>query len=681
MRKLLSSFLLAVLPLLAVAQGWPSQYGGVMLQGFYWNSFNDTRWATLTNQADELASFYDLIWVPQSGRAANATGSMGYDPLYYFNHNSAFGTDAQLRTMISTFKEKNLGVIADVVINHRANVSNWVDFPKETYKGVDYQMVSTDIVKDDDGGKTLTWATSNGYSLSDNNDEGEGWDGMRDLDHKSANVQKSINAYCDFLLNDLGYTGFRYDVAKGFGADKLALYNKNSGVQFSVAEYWDGGASTLVSFLNRARIDNVRYTGTFDFNFRYAVRDAVNNTNGWKNLTVPTLVSNSTYRRYAVTFVENHDTENRIDGNNQDPIKKDTLAANAFLLSMPGTPCVFLTHWKPYKNEIKSMIMARKTAGVNNESMATKFTNSTSYNYSVFRTMGAKCSLYCIVGPDAQKADPTTLSGWDGVQVARGHRYRLFLSASAETAFVDKWTGDYTEPFDVTATAVSATSGAQLVYTLDGSTPTASSTKLASGGKIHIDGTTTLKVGLLAGGTVKGVITNTYTFINDDKTKITVYVNADAVNWTKVNFWSWGGDGTHAPEAGGWPGDAVTTTTTIKGKKWFSKSYWMSGKSDYVDLVFSTGTGSPQTVDVTGTNADAYYEILTDTEGGKNLVNDVTADYSDGVQAVKTVDENAPVNVYTVDGRLVKQNVLPGEAVNGLDRGLYIVGNKKVIVR
>ncbi len=681
MKKLLSSFLLALMPLLALAQGWPEKYDGVMLQGFYWNSFNDTRWATLERQADEISQFFDLIWIPQSGRAANATSSMGYDPLYYFNQNSAFGTEAQLRSLINTYKSKGTGMIADVVINHRANVSNWVDFPAENYKGVNYQMKSTDICRDDDGGKALTWAKSNGYELSVNNDEGEDWDGMRDLDHMSENVQECVNAYCDYLIKDLGYTGFRYDVAKGFGADKLALYNKNCGVQYSVAEYWDGNAGTLTTFLNRARIDNVRYTATFDFNFRYAVRDATNNANGWKNLSVPALVSSSNTRRYAVTFVENHDTESRIDGNQQDPIRRDTLAANAFMMSMPGTPCVFLTHWKPYKNEIKSMIAIRKAAGLHSECTVTKYTNSTSYNYAVFRSLGTKATLFCVVGPDAQKADVSTLSGFDGVEVMKGHRFRLFLAPNAETVILDRWTGDYTEPFDVTVKAVSATTGAQIVYTTDGSEPTASSTKVANGGKIHIDATTTLKVGLLTGGTVKSVTTNTYTFTNENKKKITVYVNAEAVNWTKVNFWSWGGDGTHAPESGGWPGDAVTTTTTIKDKKWFSKDFWISGSTDYVDLVFSTGNGSPQTVDVVGTDKDAYYEISTELDGIKHLVTDVTKEMTNAVNDVKTATTDVPVNVYTIDGRLVRRGVMPADATNGLDRGLYIVGHKKVIVR
>ena len=58
-------------------------HGGVMLQGFSWNSFYDTRWANLESQADELSDYFDLIWLPQSGYSGGM--SMGYDPLYFFD--------------------------------------------------------------------------------------------------------------------------------------------------------------------------------------------------------------------------------------------------------------------------------------------------------------------------------------------------------------------------------------------------------------------------------------------------------------------------------------------------------------------------------------------------------------------------------------------------------------------
>lgn len=45
------------------AQGWPANYGGVMLQGFYWDSYDDTQWTKLELQANELSQYFNLIWV------------------------------------------------------------------------------------------------------------------------------------------------------------------------------------------------------------------------------------------------------------------------------------------------------------------------------------------------------------------------------------------------------------------------------------------------------------------------------------------------------------------------------------------------------------------------------------------------------------------------------------------
>ena len=47
------------------AQGWPSQYEGVMLQGFYWDSYTDSQWEYLERQADELSQSFSLVWGPK----------------------------------------------------------------------------------------------------------------------------------------------------------------------------------------------------------------------------------------------------------------------------------------------------------------------------------------------------------------------------------------------------------------------------------------------------------------------------------------------------------------------------------------------------------------------------------------------------------------------------------------
>ena len=34
----------------ASAQGWPSEYEGVMLQGFYWDSYDASQWTKLESE-------------------------------------------------------------------------------------------------------------------------------------------------------------------------------------------------------------------------------------------------------------------------------------------------------------------------------------------------------------------------------------------------------------------------------------------------------------------------------------------------------------------------------------------------------------------------------------------------------------------------------------------------------
>ena len=167
------------LPAEVDAQGWPSQYDGVMLQGFYWNSYGDSQWSYLEQQSDELSKYFSLIWVPQSGNCNTTYNVMGYMPVYYYEHNCSFGSESQLRSMISTYREKGTGIIADVVINHRNNLGvggSWVDFPEETYNGETFHMLPTDICANDDNGQTRAWADKQGISISANNDTGEGWD-------------------------------------------------------------------------------------------------------------------------------------------------------------------------------------------------------------------------------------------------------------------------------------------------------------------------------------------------------------------------------------------------------------------------------------------------------------------------------------------------------------------------
>lgn len=698
MKRIYTTLLSLCFTMMMMAQGWPANYGGVMLQGFYWDSFSDTRWTNLESQAKELGLFYDLVWLPQSGNCSGT--SMGYDDCYWFpggnGYNSSFGNESQLRSLIKTFKENHIGAIADVVINHRKSTNGWFGFPSETYKGNTYTMSSTDVVSDDDGGKAKTEADKLGVRLGNAEEtdaatgrKGEGWDGMRDLDHKSTNVQTICKAYTKMLLEDLGYTGFRYDMVKGYPSKYTAMYNANAGVKYSVGEYWDGNVTILKKWIDGTKIDGTVQSAAFDFAFRYTVRNALrgstndNDSKNWKQspnwslLGNASLMSDASYRRYSVTFIENHDTEYRSSSEQQDPIRRDTIAGNAWLLANPGTPCVFLKHWKDYKDEIKQMIEARKIAGINNQSV---YANESSGSTGVVRKVGSSSSDYRLLVAVGSNAGSYKASG-EWVQVLSGYHYKYFLNTSTETAWADVPSQEVSKDVKVKLTAVSKTAGAKLVYTTDGTDPTAKSKAVNSGATITAPKGSVLKVGLLKGSAVSGIITREY-WAGESFTprKIDVYVNLDKCDWSDksyCNFWSWGGDGSHAPAAGAWPGDKVTETVTLDGKQWFHKTFTINSSTDFVSFVFSTGTGSPQTVnlgsDFGGYRQSVCFEITSEKEGSKYLVNDVTDQHPSSINAITTKPAGPFSNAYyTLSGQKIDKPT---------QKGIYIHNGKKIIVR
>lgn len=672
MKKIYFTLIALLASINMFAQGWPANYSGVMLQGFSWDSYDYSQWSVLEKQADDMKGFIDLVWLPQSGKCIETTKVMGYKPYYYFNQNSSFGTEAELRSLIAKFKANGIGAIADVVVNHR-NTDGWFTFPAETYNGVTYQMLSTDICKNDDSGSTATQAKKDGVSLSNNYDEGTDFGGCRDIDHKSENLQKIIKAYLKFLKEDIGYTGFRYDMVKGFSGTHVADYNDATGVEFSVGEYWDGNQS-IINWINKTK----KKSAAFDFQFRYNVRDAIGikdnkivSSPNWSKLKndYNLMMHDPTYRQYAITFVENHDMQYRSKDEPLDPLKRDTLAANAYMLAMPGTPCVFQPHWRAYKQEIKSMIEARKLAGITNMS---NYTNKMAQTACFANeTTGNKAKLIVVVGNNTKAYTP----GTDYAQILEGYHYRYYLSKSAETAWCNIPSGEYEAGFKAKLTAVSQNSNAKLVYTTDGTDPTAKSKQVATGNTINIDETCTLKVGLLSNGTVTGIRTYNYTVKAFEPYTITVYANADQVtNWGSVMyFYAWNTSGVLTEK---WPGTAVTATKTLNGKKWYYMDFKIKSKDAIVNIIFNQGKDKKQTVDLNAGNSTKYYEITTAQSNGKYTCKDVTATWAPptGITGTPTISNTTTDNAwYTLSG--MKLGKKPAKS------GVYIHQGKKVIIR
>ncbi len=666
MKRIITTTVLSLSLVVAYAQGWPAQWQGVMLQGFYWDSFTDTQWSYLEGQADELAEFFKLIWVPQSGNCGTGD-NMGYSDLYWFtNYTSSFGNEQELRSMIQTFKDKGLGTIADVVINHRSSLPDtWMSFPEETYNGVTYTMGAADICCDDDSGKTAAQAEIVPTGAKDTGDD---FDGARDLDHSSANVQTIVKAYLDFLLNDLGYTGFRYDMVKGYSPEYTIMYNQSANPTYSVGEYWDGNFSTLSKWVDNTKVDGMPYSAAFDFVLKYYLRDCCNAGSSWSKLSQSSLMNQTNYQRYAVTFVDNHDTFNR---GNDSETTANILAANAFILAAPGNPCIFLPHWKSYKHDIKNMIYARNAAGIHNQSAITSLYNaSTQYAIAVTGTTG---SVAVIMGsqsaPAAFDADSYTL-------ISSGDNFSYYLSKSTNTAWTDMPSGEYDDAIDVTLSAISTTADATIVYTTDGTTPSASNgTQVTSGTTITIGSTTTLTAALLINGATQGLITRNYTITGFQPHDITVYVKAD---WSTMYYYMWDSNGA---EEHAWAGVQVTDKTTIDGIDWYYRTYNIPTSDYYLNFVFSQGSNANQTENVNNVNTTSFF-VISDSKnsGGKYEATDVTAEHSTGISATHADIRQDNYNVYSMDGRLVKASTT-APSLTGLNKGVYLVNGKKVVVK
>ena len=565
-------------------KGWPAMYGGVMLQGFYWDSYKATKWNTLKDKAQELGQYFDIVWVPNSGSVDpyGTAESMGYMPVYWLKHNTCFGTEAQLRDMISTFHEHNTSVLMDMVINHKSGKSGWVDFANETVvgpvTGENYSMTWSlgDICRTDE-------CVGAGYAATGAADEGEDFDGSRDLDHTSANVQKNVKTYQQYIMKELGYDGFRYDMCKGYAGYYVGLYNKASEPAFSVGEYWDGNAETLRWWLNETKQDNRIQTAVFDFALKYPMQSAFAGGT-WSALNDKGLAADPNYQRYSVTFVDNHDTG---QSGNYDCLKTNVMAANAFILTMPGTPCVFYKHYNVYKDEITNCIKARRAAGVHNQS-AILTQQETGAGY-ILETQGTRGNLYLQLGYATGNGCPY---GYELVQAGDG--YALYITYGVDWRHVgkdgrilgypvvSKAAGSYVG--SVSLTVAPSTSGTQLVYTTDGSDPTTSSTLITGSTPFTFNENTTLKIGVLNGGMVENIESYIYTITDAATTGINVYVKTSMSN---AYIWAWTDEANLT--GGTWPGKKITSLdkVTVNDIEW----YCLHVDAPQASVIFNNGQG------------------------------------------------------------------------------------------
>ena len=389
----------------------PAQCSDVMLQAFYYESTTDkghgrTKWVDHLNgnngsSAEEIGQWFDLIWLPPMSKSE---GGMGYHPTNYGVLNGDWGTDTKLKQLITTLHQNGARVVADIVINHAGAQEGWCDFKSYTFGT--YGTFTPDgsyICNTDEVNTSAPTTACRGYATG-NADDGYGneanYASARDWDHKNTNVQNMFKAYLNWLRNEIKVDGFRYDYCKGFHHSHINDYNTAAKAYFSVMEYWDGNVETLKYHLN----DAGKNTAAFDFNMKYnAFNDGIASENycALKGAGLP----GAGYARYAVTFVDSHDTYQRGsdsefcgNGNSMTICKDKIKQCYAYMLSMPGVPCVFWPHWVTFKEQLKPLINARYKTGVHSESSVSDECGNGYYKATITGTNG---EIRLLLGPNS----------------------------------------------------------------------------------------------------------------------------------------------------------------------------------------------------------------------------------------------------------------------------------------
>ncbi len=437
MKKVLSTFLVLMMSMTmwGATSSVPDNAPDVMLQAFYWDSYpsnsgnlgyGNTGWSALLSQADELGEYFDLVWLPP---CSQSSGGTGYIPKQYSNLNSDWGSESQLRELISKLKAKNTRAVADIVVNHVTGNYGWCSFATMdfgSYGKFNPQaswICKTDEMNYDSGAGSCkgqaTGANDDGYGDEAN------YSAARDWDHKNSQVQAMCRAYLKWLKNDVGFDGWRYDYGKGFHHSHINDYNSAAGAYMSVVEYWDGNPGVIRSRLEDAQWNNM----AFDFGTKY---DALNNgicSFDYSKCKGAGMLG-AGLKKHAVTFVDNHDTFQRNSsefggqGNSMlSNLKDRLLQANAFILSMPGIPCVFYPHWVTYKSELKKMIEARHYVGVHSQSeVKDEYAEEGGYQATI---VGSKGYLILQLGNKVG-------GSFDGfTKYASGNGYAMWISSSA----------------------------------------------------------------------------------------------------------------------------------------------------------------------------------------------------------------------------------------------------------
>lgn len=207
----------------------------------------------------------------------------------------------------------------------------------------------------------------------------------------TARVLPRLQAWGNWMVNTVGFDGFRLDFVRGYQIDFISRWinglPKIGGTQqrYIVGEYWTENTARLKQWVdgNASHSPGSATVSVFDFPLRGNLQRMCNGNAASYNMSwlnhagMVRDQSNSVSGMNVCTFVDNHDNAK----NSGQWVQKDWKMAYAYILTHEGRPCVFYNHffgvaeqdWEnghpevsvtppaTLKDDIKKLMFIRKT--------------------------------------------------------------------------------------------------------------------------------------------------------------------------------------------------------------------------------------------------------------------------------------------------------------------------------
>eukprot|EP00850_Spirogloea_muscicola_P010799 SM000064S19821 [mRNA] locus=s64:690266:693561:- [translate_table: standard] len=335
-----------------------------LLQAFSWTSsinnyHGKSFYAVLEDAVDDLAAcgFTDFILPP----CCVSSDTQGFAPTKFYDLNTAYGSEEHLRSLLSKLHKQRVRACVELVINrHNTQLPDdhliWKQAAHTWDETFDWESC-------------LQGSGKLPETLEDK--QGEAFGMHTVIDHSDPIIQSDASGWLAWLRKTVGFDAWCFDLAKAFDPIAVYMYCQATSPKYALGDVWNNmryNGPQLEYDQDQHRQDLCNWVkatrGTasvFDYTTKGLLQQAVERCEYWRLIDPkgrpPGLIG--WWPGKAVTFVDNHSTGS-VPQHWPFPAW-GVMRGYAYILTHPGTPCVFWDHlydWK-LKDEIVPLVQIR----------------------------------------------------------------------------------------------------------------------------------------------------------------------------------------------------------------------------------------------------------------------------------------------------------------------------------